>query len=158
MFPPGFLGTRADLLIDIVNISFIIILPILLWSWRTVRINKNYAKHRAIQLYLGVTLGIVVLIFEIDLKMSGGIFELVKGSAYEGTALLLWTIYIHTFFAISTSLIWVLLIAASLIKFDNPPKPNQFSRFHRIAGRTGMITMAMSCITAPPLYYFGFVA
>ena len=34
MFPNGFLGTRADMLMDIVMLSFIVILPILIWSWR----------------------------------------------------------------------------------------------------------------------------
>ena len=158
MFPPGFLGTRADVLIDIVTLSFIIILPILIYSWIKVARDKNYSLHRGIQLYLGIALGIVVLIFEIDLSMSGGIFELVKGSEYEGTAILNWTIYIHTAFAVATSFIWVGLIIMSLRKFGNPPTPNDFSKTHRFWGRTGMITMIMSGITSPPLYYFGFVA
>ena len=158
MFPPGFLGTRADLLIDIVNISFIVILPILFWSWREVRVNKNYAKHKAIQLYLAITLAVVVTIFEIDMSMSGGIFELVKGSAYEGTVLLNSIIYTHTIFAVAASFIWAGLIIVSLFKFSKPPKPNEFSRYHRFFGYAGMISMVLACITAPPLYYFGFIA
>ena len=39
MFPPGFLGTRADVLIDIVTLSFVIILPMLVWSWRLARVD-----------------------------------------------------------------------------------------------------------------------
>jgi uncharacterized membrane protein YkgB len=35
MFPPGFLGSRADILIDIVTLSFIIILPLLIAARRT---------------------------------------------------------------------------------------------------------------------------
>jgi hypothetical protein len=158
MFPPGFLGTRADMLIDIVNISFIIVLPILIWSWLEVRKNKRYAKHKAIQIYLGLTLAVVVTIFEIDMRMSGGIFELVKGSAYEGTLILNSIIYTHTLFSVSTSLIWAGLIVVSLCKFDKSPKPNDFSKYHRFFGKLGMITMIMSCLTAPPLYYFGFMA
>lgn len=158
MFPAGFLGSRADILIDIVTLSFIIILPILIISWRLARNRKDYVNHRRIQLYLGISLLIVVSIFEYDLKMSGGIFEITKGSIYEGTALLNWTIYIHTFFAILTSIIWVFLILISLFKFGNPPHPNKFSRTHRIFGRAGMICMIMAGVTSPPLYYFGFVA
>ncbi|MCL4790442.1 MAG: hypothetical protein KJ040_00130 [Gammaproteobacteria bacterium] len=158
MFPPGFLGSRADILIDIVTLSFIVILPILIISWRMARSQKDYVNHRRIQLWLGISLAIVVGIFEYDLKMSGGIFEITKGSIYEGTALLNWTIYIHTFFSILTSLIWVFLIIISLVKFGNPPRPNSFSRTHRIFGRAGMICMIMAGVTSPPLYYFGFVA
>lgn len=67
MFPPGFLGSRADILIDIVTLSFIIILPILIFSWRMARNRKDYVTHRRIQLYLGISLFIVVSIFEYDL-------------------------------------------------------------------------------------------
>ena len=158
IFPPGFLGTRADVLIDIVMLSFIIILPILIVSWRLARIRKDYASHKKIQVTLGVTLAIVVAIFEYDLSVSGGIFELTKGSAYDGTALLNWTIYVHTAFSVLTSFIWVGLIALSLFKFNSPPQPNTFSRTHRFWGKTGMGTMIMAGLTAPPLYYFGFIA
>jgi len=158
MFAPGFLGTRADVLMDVVLLSFIIILPILIISWRFARRVKNYTAHRNIQLTLAITLAIVVGIFEYDLSMAGGIFELTKGGVYEGTAVLLWSIYIHSAFSVATSIIWVTLIIASLIKFDNPPTPNQFSRIHRFWGKTGMLTMIAAGITSPPLYYFGFVA
>jgi hypothetical protein len=157
MFPPGVLGTRADILIDIVMLSFIIILPLLIFSWRLARVKKEYALHRKIQITLGVSLGIVVAIFEYDLSMSGGIFELTKGGMYEGTAVLNWTIWIHTAFAVLAAIIWVVLIVVSMIKFDNPPQPNSFSMFHRIFGRAGMITMIGAGVTAPPLYYFGFM-
>ena len=158
MFPPGFLGTRADVLIDIVMLSFVVILPILVWSWRLARTSRNYRLHRNVQLTLGITLAIVVLIFEYDLKMSGGIFELTKGSAFEGTPILNWTIYTHTIFSVLTSVIWVGLIVFSLLRFGNPPAPGKFSGTHRFWGRTGMVTMILSGITAPPLYYFGFMA
>lgn len=158
MFPPGPLGTRADILVDIVMLSFVIILPILIISWRTARIRKDYAVHRKIQITLGVTLAIVVAIFEYDLAMSGGIYELTKGGQYEGTSILIWTINIHTLFAVVTSFIWVGLIVVSMFKFDNPPEPNTFSKMHRFWGITGMITMIGTGVTAPPLYYFGFMA
>ncbi len=158
MFPAGFLGTRADILIDIVTLSFIVILPILIVSWRLARTKKDYSSHRTIQLYLGIALGVVVAIFEYDLSTSGGIFELVKGSAYEGTAILNWTIYIHTLFAIAATVIWAGLIIMSLIKFGKPPKPNAFSSRHRFWGRAGMVAMIMAGVTSPPLYYFGFMA
>ena len=106
MFPPGFLGTRADMLIDIVTLSFVVILPLLIISWRIVRLNRNYLLHRNLQLTLGITLAIVVAIFEYDLAASGGIFELTRDSAYEGTALLNGTIYVHTAFAIAAAVVW----------------------------------------------------
>jgi hypothetical protein len=39
---PGFLGTRADMLMDIVLLSFIVILPVLIWSWQLARHKRQY--------------------------------------------------------------------------------------------------------------------
>ena len=158
MFPPGFLGTRADVLIDIVTLSFIVILPLLIVSWRLVRVQRNYRLHRNLQLTLAVTLAMAVAIFEYDLAAAGGIFELTRGGAYEGTAILNGAIYVHTAFSVATSLVWVGLIVFSLIRFPNPPSPGAFSSTHRFWGRTGMVTMIMAGATALPLYYFGFMA
>jgi len=60
MFPPGFPGSRAAILIDIVTLSFIIILPILIISWRLARIRKDYGQpspHSALSQYQPVHRG-----------------------------------------------------------------------------------------------------
>ena len=158
MFPPGFLGTRADMLMDVVVLSFIVILPILIWSWRLARHTKQFSQHRRIQLALALTLLVVVGVFEYDLSKSGGIFELTKSSPYAGSVLLNTTIYVHTLFAVVASLIWLVLIAFSLWKFGANPEPGKFSRTHRAWGKAGMITMILAGLTSPPLYYLGFVA
>src|SRR5690606_17884164 len=100
---------------------------------------------------------IVVLLFEYDMKQNGGIFEMVEGSSYEGTFFLTFIIYFHTFLSITTSLIWAILIIASLVKFDRSPKPNKFSKTHKFWGRLGMWDMALTCITGLMLYIFGFI-
>ena len=158
MFPAGFLGSRADMLIDIVTLSFIVVLPLLIISWRLVRVKRNFRQHRNLQLALGITLAIVVAIFEYDLAASGGIFELTKDSAYKGTLLLNGTIYVHTAFAVASAIVWVGLIGFSLFRFPNPPAPGAFSGTHRTWGRIGMVTMMLAGATALPLYYLGFVA
>jgi uncharacterized membrane protein YozB (DUF420 family) len=104
-----------------------------------------------------VVLFIVVLLFEYDMKQNGGIFEMVKGSSYEGTFFLNFMIYFHTFLSITTSLIWIVLIIVSLRKFDKSPKPNSFSKTHKFWGKIGMWDMALTCITGLILYIFGFI-
>jgi len=157
MFPPGFLGTRADVLMDTVMLSFIVILPVLIWSWRLARHKQQYRLHRNVQLALAVTLVIVVGVFEYDLSRSGGIFELTKDSAYDGTMVLNTAIYVHTLFAVAASLIWLVLIVFSLWRFGTHPEPGDFSRTHRAWGKAGMITMMLAGLTSPPLYYLGFM-
>ncbi len=156
MLMRGFLGTEADILMDLVILSFVIILPVLCWSW-TRAVNKQYGLHKKTQLRLGILLGVAVMLFEADLKLSGGMAELTKHSVYHGTSLLNSWIYGHTLVAILTTLIWVALIVLSLRRFDVPPRPNHFSGVHRFWGRTGMITMILTGLSAFPLYYYGFM-
>ncbi len=156
MLPAGFLGTRADILMDLVLLSFIVILPAISWSWLKVRAG-GYKAHKSAQLTLGVILFVAVAMFEIDMKLAGGIFELTKESRYNGTTLLNSWIYGHTVVAILTSIIWVLLIIFSLKRFPNPPEPAEFSKTHRFWGRLGMVTMMLAGLSAFPLYYYGFM-
>ena len=156
MLPAGFLGTRADILMDLVLLSFLVIMPAISWSWWKVR-NKDYQVHKTTQLSLAGILLIAVVLFEVDLKLSGGIFELTKHSSYAGTTLLNAWIYGHTVVAILTSIIWVVLIVLSLRRFPKPPQPASFSRAHRFWGRAGMLTMMAAGLSAFPLYYYGFM-
>ncbi len=155
MLPRGFLGTRADVLMDVVIVSLAVILPMLLMSLRMAR-RRRWEAHRTTQVALASGLGVVVLLFETDLRLSGGIFELTKDSSLTGTLVLNASIYVHTLLAISTTIVWIALIALSLRRFGRPPKPNPFSRSHRRWGRVGMIAMALTAITGLELYVVGF--
>ncbi len=155
MFGSSFLGARGDALIDIGILSIVAVVPVLLWSWSLAR-NKQWTLHKRVQLYTAALLGIVVLLFEIDLNQLGGIFVVTADSAYAGTATLNFWIWIHTAFAISSTIVWVLLVAASLIKFPSPPEPKFFAT-HRYFGRLAMILMLGSGATAIPMYIYGFV-
>ena len=155
MFPPSFLGARSDALIDIVILSLAIIVPIILYSWQKVR-ARAYLLHKRIQVTLCIVLFLVVALFEYDLRLQGGIFAMVKGSRFEGTTFLNGSIYLHTFLAITTSLIWLWLTAASWFKFPTPPRPARFSKTHKLWGKIGMIDMILTGVTGVQLYIFGF--
>lgn len=150
-------GARCDLLMDIVVLSMIVILPLLRYSWKSVNQEKNYARHKNIQIIMFIVLFVVVLLFEYDMQQHGGIFEMVKGSSYEGTFFLNFMIYFHTALSISTSLIWLVLIPVSLQRFGKKPRPNSFSKAHKLWGRIGMWDMTLTCITGMALYVYGFI-
>ena len=130
---------------------------IIMVSMKKVRDDKAYGLHKKIQLIMFVVLFIVVILFEYDMKLNGGIFEMVKGSTYESTFFLNFMIYFHVFLSITTSLIWIVLIIASLRKFGKQPRPNAFSKTHKFWGRIGMWDMALTCFTGLILYIFGFI-
>ena len=156
MLPAGFLGSRGDILIDLVILSFALILPLLAYSWYLAKTGK-YSSHRRFQLGLAFLLAVAVGLFELDLTLSGGIFELTADSAHAGSALLNGIIYGHTLVAVTSVLVWVPLLVLSLRRFGNPPIPGGFSAMHRFWGRAGMILMMASGLSAVPLYYLGFV-
>ncbi len=146
---------NTDILIDIVNASFVIIVPTLIYSWMKVR-NGEYALHKKVQLTLFAVLFVAVILFEVDLRMRGGIFEMVKDSQFAGTLWLNSLIWFHMFVSITTSFIWIGLIAGSLWKFASPPVPNDFSSRHRFWGKIGMIDMILTGVTGVMLYVLGF--
>jgi hypothetical protein len=154
MFGESFLGQRGDALIDIGMLSIVAVVPVLIWSWALAR-QKSWVAHKKVQLTTAGVLGVVVLLFEIDLNQSGGVFAITASSPYAGTTVLNAWIWIHTMFAIASTLVWLGLVIASLVKFSNPPLPAAFP-MHRYFGRLGMILMLASGVTAIPMYYYGF--
>ncbi|MBT4740197.1 MAG: DUF420 domain-containing protein [Rhodospirillaceae bacterium] len=157
MLPSGFLGTRGDILMDLVILSFIVILPVLIFSWRKVRVG-HYQTHKRTQLWLAGVLAVAVILFEIDIRINGGTFALIAPSPYADAWWLTAIIYIHLLIAVTTSIIWTGLIIFSLKRFDRPPVPGAFSATHRRWGKAGMIAMTLTGLTAYPLYFFGFAA
>lgn len=155
MFPQGFLGTRADFLMDVVIVALIAVVPIVLYNWSLARRGK-YDMHKTLQVSLALLLAVVVGLFEYNLRLQGGIFEATKASSYAGSITLDFWIYLHTFFAITTIIVWAALIILSLRRFSSPPIPGAFSSAHKRWGRIGMIWMLVTGVTSLPVYIYGF--
>jgi len=150
--PPGFLGTDADILMDLVVCSLAVVLPLLGLSWRWVRAG-HYLRHRNMMVGLGSTLAVVVTLFEIDVRLAGGAFGLAQNSSLAGTTLMNASIWIHLFIAAFTAVLWLWLILLSRRRFPNPPVPTEsFSEKHRFWGRIGMVAMTLTGITGIELY------
>ena len=121
------------------------------------RRNKWGRLRRPVQSReLALLLGIVVGLFEYNLRLQGGIFAATRASSFAGTVTLDFWIYFHTFFAITTIFIWAGLILFSLRRFPSPPRPGDFSATHKRWGRIGMIWMLTTGVTAIPVYIYGF--
>ncbi|MDW8260873.1 MAG: DUF420 domain-containing protein [Gammaproteobacteria bacterium] len=138
-------------------VSFVIIVPILAFSWLQAR-RGAYRLHKRVQITLLIVLGSAVGLFEYHLRTLGGIFAATAASAYAGTTTLNFWIWFHTVCAIATTVLWLTLALVSLRRFPKPPAPNDFSRRHRPWGRAGMILMALTGLTSIPVYLYGFAA
>lgn len=153
--PAGFLGTRADVLLDLVILSLVVVVPVLGYSWWQVR-RHAYTLHKRLQLTLLVVLALAVGAFEANMRALGGIFAATRASRYAGTATLDFWIWFHTALAIATTIVWLALAVVSLRRFPVPPEPNAFSARHRFWGRLGMVLMGLTGLTSLPVYVYGF--
>ena len=155
--PRGFLGTDADLLIDVIIVALPIVMVVMVLAIREAR-RGHWSRHKAMQITLASVLAVVVTALEIDLRMmSEGVMEMAARSRFAGSGLLRWTLNVHLVFATSTALIWFGLIVSSLRKFPSPPRPGAFSARHRLWGRIAAVDMALTAGTGLLFYVLCFV-
>lgn len=154
--PPGFLGTRSDLFMDVV-IVIVVLVPFLLLGSRALARSGRLATHRLAQIVLSGVFLVVVGLFEVYIRIKGGVDGISGGSSlHQSTFLYGWLIF-HLCFSISSALLWTWLFVISLRRFPNPPAPGAFSATHRRWGNLTMGGMGMTAITGLFLYIFCFV-
>ena len=161
----GFLGYDASLMLDVVVCALVLVVPTLLYSIYLVKVRREYAWHRNVQVGLGVVLLVTVAAFEVDLQVVHGGWEKIvnkpgasprlQGGELEFVRGLLW---IHLAFAISTPVLWATTTALALRRFPSPPRPSTHSRLHKVLGWLSTVDIALTSITGLCFYYFAFVA
>lgn len=151
----GFLGTRASFMLDFVFVAMFAVIPIMGWSIYQVKFNRRYQLHKAVQLVLGVVLLVAVTLFEIDIRLYGWVHR-ADPVAGEPAPIIWTTLYIHLFFAITTSVLWVFVIVQALLKFPSPPKPCEYSGRHLFWGKLAALDMFMTALTGWVFYLLAF--
>lgn len=145
---------RASFMLDFVSIAMVIILPILTWSIYVVRVKKDYALHKRIQIVLGVILLVAVCAFEVDIRLNGW-RHLAERSPYYDTWLFPF-LYFHLVCAISTAIIWI-YTTISAIKRMPIPNPDGAGN-HRYIGWIAALLMYATSVTGWTFYWMAFVA
>lgn len=154
---PGFLPySRASFMLDFVAIAMFLILPILSYSLYLVKVRKDYRTHKKLQIFLGLLLLVAVVLFEVDIRIYGW-RHLAEPSPYYSTSLFP-VLYIHLFFACSTSVLWIVTILLALRKFPRPPVPSHHSDWHKRLAWPAAITMYITAITGWTFYWMAFVS
>jgi putative membrane protein len=157
----GFLGYNSSLMLDVVACALVVVVPTLLFSLYTVKIRRNYALHKALQITLGVVLLAVVGLFETDMRMQGGISGILAKRARPLTpderASFDTLLYVHLFFAVSTVFLWGTTLALALKRMPSPPGPCAHSRLHKILGWLSSTDITLTSVTGLMVYYYGFV-
>ncbi len=157
----GFLGTRASLMLDVVFLAMFAVLPILGISVWLVRVRRAYELHKRIQLLLGFVLLTTVTLFEIDMRMNGWRDRAVASPYYGTERTTGWVdraLYVHLVFAISTAVLWGVVLWRAWRRFPRPAAPGAHSGSHVFWARLAACDMVATSVTGWFFYWLAFVA
>ena len=157
----GFLGNRASFMLDFVFLAMFAVVPIMIWSICQVKYKQRFTLHKRVQVALGIILLVAVTLFEIDIRLNGWRDRALESPYYSGNwaeGLVNWSLWIHLFFALTTTAIWIYVIPAALLRFSSPPQPGEYSARHVFWARLGAFGMTMVAITGSVFYWLAFVA
>jgi putative membrane protein len=153
----GFLGTRASFMLDVLVLAMGLVVVVLAWSIYQVKYRRRYELHKWVQVTLGVVLLIAVIVFEVDVRIYGW-EDRAAGEIGGKASSLVWTaLGIHLIFAISSTILWPLVIIRALLNFSNPPLPGPHSAFHVRWARLAAIAMFVTAFTGWTFYYVAFM-
>jgi len=155
MFPRGFLGTRSDLLMDIVLVSIIATPFLMLYAFSLVR-RGLLERHRNVQAVLITVLLLAVALFEVDIRASGGTRAFVKSSPLSNTDILWTLLMIHVLVAMISFIGWLVLALLSWRKFHYE-LPGGFSLRHRTFGKLIFSGAIFTAVSGTALYVMSFV-
>jgi putative membrane protein len=153
----GFLRTRAPLMIDVVCLAMIGVVLVLVWSVYQVKVRRRYELHKWTQITLGAVLLVVVILFEVDIRLHGWEERAANAIAGRPPQAVYTALYVHLVFAISTVILWPITIGLAVTNFSNPPQPGPHSRVHIPLARTAAADMVMTALTGWIFYWLAFV-
>ena len=153
----GILGTRASLVLDLLFLAMFGVVLVLGWSVYQVKYRRRYELHKWVQVVLGAALLTAVVIFEIDIQLHG--WEDRAAGAIDGRVPgVVWAaLYVHLVFAVTSVILWPVVIIRALKNFPNPPRPAEHSRFHVRWARIAAVDMLLTAITGWTFYWLAFV-
>lgn len=150
---PGFLGTRAAFFMDVVTLYFAI-LPFLLGMSIRQAVIGNIALHYRSQIAILSLTIVMVIIFELGVRISGGFVEYVKMSPTSYDFLLLF-LAVHIFIALMAVGGWIYLIITSYKTYIVHGKGAM--KQHRRMGKWIFAALTLTSVMGCSIYLFLFV-
>jgi uncharacterized membrane protein YozB (DUF420 family) len=149
-------GSRASLMLDVVALAMLLVLPALTANLHLARRRRRYDLHKRGQLALGLALLVVVLLFEIDVRLHDWT-ALAEPSPYYGTWLFPF-LYMHIALASLTTALWITTTMHALRRFPAPPRPGPASSAHRRLGYATAACTYATAVTGWIFYWAAFLA
>ncbi len=153
MFEAGFLGTKALIYMDIITIYFGL-LPFLMASAIYMAIKKRYKLHYKMQLSIFIMTLIVVTLFEVGVRISGGFSAFMQDSNADYYYLLIFLV-IHVLIAVLSVVLYTILIYSSTQQYIFNKEPLALN--HKKMGQVVFFGMTITSIMGILIYYFLFM-
>lgn len=147
-------GSRAPFSIDLVSLALLLVVPLLLWSVYLVKSKKDYKKHRFIQIILSISILLVLVVFEVDIRLNGW-RQHAEASPFINSGLLPF-LYFHVTIACTATVLWTWALINGLMKFKTPPRPGVNSARHKKLGWAAVIFMLLTSITGWTFFILAF--
>jgi putative membrane protein len=155
MFSEGFFATSALMYMDVATLYFAL-LPFLLAFSIRYAVVKKYKEHYVSQIAILILTVIIVLIFEVGVRVSGGFLEFSKSSSLPFSFLLTFVI-VHVIIAMAAVLGWVYLIMTSLLAFKREGVDSALFQKHKRMGKWIFAALTLTSIMGCMIYLFLFV-
>jgi putative membrane protein len=154
-FEPGFFGTRAPLYLDIVAVFFML-LPFLLFVSIRFAVKGDTKKHLISQLGIFVMTLLMIVIFEVGMRLAGGFKEYMAESSVSYSYFITFLI-VHIIVAIATVNLWSYQIISSVKSYKKGTLVGENAQKHKKIARILMVGIVVTLIQAASIYYFMFV-
>ena len=153
MFELGFLGTKAAMYMDIVTIYFGLV-PFMLIFSIIQAIKKKYQLHYKMQLFTFILTILMVIIFEVGVRLDGGLNAFMKTSTvdYNFMAILM---VIHIIIAVVTVVLWSIILYGAIKKFK--VEKVSVDHNHKFFGKIVFLGMSITSALGISIYYLLFI-
>jgi hypothetical protein len=138
-------------------LGMLAVVVVLSWSVYQVKFRRRYQLHKTAQLILGALVLVVVILFEIDIRLHGWETRASGMEGGEAPPAVWYALYIHLLFAVSSIILWPVTIFLALRNFPNPPHPARHSRIHIPLARAAALDMVLTTVTGWVFYWLAFV-
>jgi len=155
MFELGFLGTRAPLFMDVVTLFFAAVPFLVAYSIYFARKGK-YRLHITSQIAIFTVSMLMVVLFEIGVRIDGGFNAYMHESSISYNGALLYLV-IHILFALVTLVAWGITIYSSYKVFrEEGVRSDYFSR-HKKRARLVFLAITINAVMGTMMYPILFI-
>jgi len=155
MFEAGFLGTRAPFFMDVITIFFAL-MPFLVAASIYLAVKKRYVLHFQSQMAIFIMTMVMVVIFEIGVRVDGGFNAYMQESSLPYGGVLVYLV-IHILIALLMVVGWGITIYSSYKAFREEGISSTYFKEHKKRARWVFLAIIITSIMGTSMYPILFI-